>query len=121
MTTEWTTVRVGDGRELEVLRHGAADAYPLVFHCGTPNAPDEFPPLFDAVTARGWQLVAYARPGYAGSTRREGRRVADAAGDVAAILNRLGLERFVTLGWSGGGPHALACAALMADRCDAAA
>jgi pimeloyl-ACP methyl ester carboxylesterase len=119
MTSERTTVRTGDGRDLDVLRHGPADAFPLVFQCGTPNAPDEFPLLFEAVNARGWQLVAYARPGYADSSRHEGRSVADAAGDVAAILDQLGLDRFVTLGWSGGGPHALACAALLADRCDA--
>jgi pimeloyl-ACP methyl ester carboxylesterase len=92
-----------------------------VFHCGTPNAPVEFPLLTDAIVARGWQLVAYARPGYAGSTPHDGRAVADAASDVAAILDHLGLDRFVTLGWSGGGPHALACAALLPDRCRAAA
>jgi pimeloyl-ACP methyl ester carboxylesterase len=118
MTTETVTV---DGRALEVLRHGPPDAFPLVFHCGTPNAPDEFPTLFDAVTAKGWQLVAHARPGYAGSARHEGRSVADVAGDVAAILDRLDLDRFAVLGWSGGGPHALACAALLPDRCTAAA
>jgi pimeloyl-ACP methyl ester carboxylesterase len=121
MTAEPTTVHTGDGRDLEVLRHGPRSAYPLVFHVGTPNAPDDFPLLDDAVDGRGWQLIMYARPGYAGSTRREGRTVADAAADVAAILDAFGLGRFATIGWSGGGPHALACAALLADRCDAAA
>jgi pimeloyl-ACP methyl ester carboxylesterase len=119
MTTE--TVRTPDGRNLDVLRHGAPDAFPLVFHCGTPNAPAEFPQLFDAVTDRGWQLVAHARPGYAGSARHEGRSIADAASDVAAILDHIGQTEFVVLGWSGGGPHALACAALLPDRCRAAA
>jgi pimeloyl-ACP methyl ester carboxylesterase len=121
MTADRTTVRAADGRDLDVLRHGAPDAFPLVFPCGTPNAPAEFPMLFDAVDARGWQLVAHARPGYAGSSRQAGRSVADAASDVAAILDAFGLERFVTLGWSGGGPHALACAALLPGRCQAAA
>jgi pimeloyl-ACP methyl ester carboxylesterase len=117
----WVNVRTGDGRDLEVLRQGPEDGLPLVFHCGTPNAPVEFPLLADAVDARGWQLVAYSRPGYAGSTPHEGHAVADAASDVAAILDHLELDRFVTLGWSGGGPHALACAALLPDRCRAAA
>ena len=121
MTAERVTVRTPDGRDLEVMRHGPADGRPLVFHVGTPNAPDEFPLLTDALDERGWQLVAYARPGYAGSSRHEGRSVADAAADVAAILDQLGLDRFLTIGWSGGGPHALACAALLPDRCDAAA
>jgi pimeloyl-ACP methyl ester carboxylesterase len=120
MTAQRTIVQSSDGRDLDVLRHGPPDAFPLVFHCGTPNAPDEFATLFDAVDERGWQLVAHARPGYAGSARHEGRTVADVAGDVAAILDSFELERFVTLGWSGGGPHALACAALLPDRCAAA-
>ena len=120
MTAERLTVHAG-GRELEVLRHGPRNGRVVVLHVGTPNAPDEFPVLTDALDARGWQLVAYARPGYAGSSRREGRSVADAAGDVATILDHLGLDRFLTLGWSGGGPHALACAALLPDRCEAAA
>ena len=75
----------------------------------------------DAVDERGWQLISYARPGYSASTRQHGRSVADAAADVAAILDQLGLDRFLTIGRSGGGPHALACAALLPDRCDAAA
>ena len=62
----------------------------------------------------------YARPGYAGSTARPGRTVADATGDVAALLDELGAQRFVTIGWSGGGPHALACGTLLAGRCVAA-
>ena len=73
-----------------VVRHGPPDGRVLVFHVGTPNAPVAFPLLTDALDERGWQLVAYARPGYAGSTRREGRSVADAAGDIAAILDALG-------------------------------
>ena len=70
---------------------------------------------------RGWRLVGYSRPGYGESSRQPGRTVADAAADVATILDALGHDRFVVLGWSGGGPHALACAALLPDRCAAAA
>ena len=121
MTLERITVQMPDGRDLEVVRHGPADGRVLVSHVGTPSAPDEFLPLMRAVEERGWQLVSHARPGYAGSTRRPGRTVADDAADVAAVLDRLGLDRFLTLGRSGGGPHALACAALLPDRCDGAA
>ena len=63
----------------------------------------------------------YARPGYGSSTPDPGRRVAGAAADVAAVLDKLGAEQFVTAGWSGGGPHALACAALAPQRCKGAA
>jgi pimeloyl-ACP methyl ester carboxylesterase len=100
----------------------AADSgdQPLVFHWGTPSAAVWFDPLAAAAAKVGLRLVTYSRPGYAGSMARPGRSVADAADDVAAILDALGVDTFVTLGWSGGGPHALACAALLPDRCAAA-
>jgi len=73
------------------------------------------------VTARGARLICYARPGYGGSTAVPERTVADAAADSRAIMDALGVERFVTWGISGGGPHALACAALLPDWVIAAA
>ena len=86
MTTETITV---DGRDIEVVRDGSTGLFPLVFHCGTPNAPDEFPQLFDAVERKGWQLVAHARPGYAGSSRHEGRTVADIGHDGPRAIHSL--------------------------------
>jgi pimeloyl-ACP methyl ester carboxylesterase len=64
----------------------------------------------------GIRLISYDRPGYGGSTRHEGRVVADAALDVAAIADELELPKFAVVGRSGGGPHALACAAQLPDR-----
>ena len=64
-------------------------------------------------------MITYSRPGCGRSSPRRGRKVADAAGDVTAILDALGHDTFVTLGWSGGGPHALACGALLPDHCRA--
>jgi pimeloyl-ACP methyl ester carboxylesterase len=67
------------------------------------------------------RLLGYDRPGYGGSDHHPARRVADAAADVAAIADALGIERFAVEGGSGGGPHALACAALLSSRVVAAA
>ncbi len=114
-------VDLADGRHLDVLVVGPEHGRPLVFHYGTPSAAVPFPPMVDAVTRRGLRLVVYSRPGCGESTPQPGRRVADAAGDTAAVLDALGAGDFVTLGWSGGGPHALACAALLPDRCAGAA
>lgn len=114
-------VTLPNARVLEVLTAGPIGATPLVFHHGTPVAAMLFPPLVSAATEFGLRTVVYSRPGYARSTPHHGRSVADAASDVAAILDALGAERFYTLGWSGGGPHALACAALLPQRCVAAA
>jgi len=114
-------VQARDGRRLEVLTSGADDGLPLLFHTGTPGGLVAFPPMAEAEAARGLRTVMYARPGYGESTAQPGRLVADCAADVAAILDHLGADQFVTAGWSGGGPHALACAALLPDRCLAAA
>ena len=119
---DWLTVRTEDGRDLEVVRSGPPDANPLVWYGGTPTEGSEIPPhVSRAVTEGGWQVVSYSRPGYAGSTVQPDRTVADAAADTVAVLDHLGINRFVALGWSGGGPHALACAALLPGRCSAAA
>ena len=121
MTFEWTMVPTPDGRELEVMTSGPPDALPLVYITGSPTAIAEDPAMAAWSAERGWRLVGYSRPGYGESSRQPGRTVADAAADVATILDALGHDRFVVLGWSGGGPHALACAALLPDRCAAAA
>jgi pimeloyl-ACP methyl ester carboxylesterase len=66
-------------------------------------------------TRQGIRLISYDRPGYGGSTPQPGRTVADCARDVRAIASGLGIERLAVWGISGGGPHALACAALLPD------
>jgi pimeloyl-ACP methyl ester carboxylesterase len=106
---------------LEVLVSGPENGLTLVFHTGTPSGLVESGPIAGAAAARGLRTVLYARPGYGDSTPQPGRLVRDAAADVEAILARLGIDEFVTAGWSGGGPHALACAALLPVRCLAAA
>lgn len=115
---EFTRARVSvDGdRVLDVASAGADDGIPLVMHHGTPGSCLPFEPLVDAAAARGLRYVTYSRPGYGGSTRDAGRSVADCAADVARIADHLGAEHLYTLGWSGGGPHALACAALIPGR-----
>ncbi|MDR0342611.1 MAG: alpha/beta hydrolase [Nocardiopsaceae bacterium] len=121
MTEERFTVTAPDGRTLAVLTAGPADGLPFVMHNGTPGGLLALPSMTEAAAARGLRTVICARPGYGESTPRPGRRVADVADDVAAVLAALGAGEFVTLGWSGGGPHALACAVMLPGRCLAAA
>ncbi len=114
-------VEVADGRSVEVLAAPQSAGLPLLFHTGTPAGLVGYQPLLKAAAANGLRCIMYARPGYGHSDPQPGRQVADAAADVAAILDQLGAGDFVTAGWSGGGPHALACAALLPGRCRAAA
>jgi pimeloyl-ACP methyl ester carboxylesterase len=111
-----------DGRTLEAIVEGRSDGTLVVMHHGTPGSAGEiWPPHIEAATERGLRLAAYSRPGGAGSERHPGRSVADCAADAAAVADHLGADRFYTLGGSGGGPHTLACAALLPDRVIAAA
>jgi pimeloyl-ACP methyl ester carboxylesterase len=112
---------MADGRIIEFLTDGPSDGLPLVLHEGTPVGLSLYQPTVQMAAVRGLRVVLLARPGYEGSTPRPGRLVADVAGDVAEVLDALGADTFVTAGWSGGGPHALACAGLLPGRCLAAA
>lgn len=109
-------VRLPDGRRLDLRVSGPADGFPLVFHHGTPGAATPVRALERAAHARGLRLVTTSRPGYGDSSRQPGRAVVDVAADTAAVLASIGAERCLVAGWSGGGPHALACGA----RLDAA-
>ena len=108
-------IRTGDGRTLHWYA-GDEPGRPVFWLHGTPNTGALPEPLFAAARAHGLRWVGYDRPGYGGSTPAPGRAVADAAADVAAVADALGLDRFAVLGHSGGGPHALACAALLPGR-----
>jgi pimeloyl-ACP methyl ester carboxylesterase len=119
--TEQRLIVVPDGRNLEVQIAGPEGGGTLLFHDGTPGSGLPSPGMVAAVTERGFRYVSITRPGYAASTRRPGRTVADVAVDVVAVLDSLGVDRVIALGWSGGGPHCLASAALLPDRVAAAA
>ena len=111
-----TMVTARDGRRLAVEVWGAPDGVPVFLLHGTPGSRFGPRPREAFLHRAGVRLIAYDRPGYGESDRLDGRSVAHAAADVAAIADALGLDRFAVLGRSGGGPHALACAALLGRR-----
>jgi pimeloyl-ACP methyl ester carboxylesterase len=94
----------------------AADAFPLLWHHGSPQTGALLEPLIEAAAERAIRILSYGRPSYGGSSPHPGRNVASAAADVAQIADALGIGPFAVMGSSGGGPHALACAALLPDR-----
>jgi len=116
-------VRTGDGRTLRAYDAGAetADAFTLLWHHGSPHTGAPIEPLLEPARQRGIRLITYARPSYGASTPQPGRDVAAAAADAAAIADAFGVGRFAAIGASGGGPHALACGALLGDRVTAVA
>jgi pimeloyl-ACP methyl ester carboxylesterase len=121
MKTIEHTIPTMSGRLISVVESGKPDGIPvLVFH-GTPGSRLLYQDWIEDAQRRGIRLISYDRPGYGGSTPQEGRSVGSAAGDVAAIAEALALERLLLWGASGGGPHVLACAALLPDLVAAAA
>jgi len=125
MGSERRTVIVADGRKLEVLTTGEPGGYPWLWIPGSPSAAADAPRLDDLATKLDLRMVTWSRPGYGDSsprplpTRRP--RIVDDVPDIEAVLDALGIDEFVVVGWSGGGPRALACAAMLPDRCRAAA
>jgi pimeloyl-ACP methyl ester carboxylesterase len=112
-----STVAAADGRTLAYEDVGDPDGVPVFMLHGTPGCrlSGRHPDL-TRVSAAGLRLVSYDRPGYGHSSRHAGRRVVDCVADVAAIADTLGIERFAVTGGSGGGPHALAVGARLAER-----
>lgn len=113
-------IDVSDGRVVEVTDTGSTERPVVVFHSGTPVGLVPFEPLIAAAAERHVRVVNVLRPGYGRSTANPGRSVADVVSDISAVAVALGIERYVAIGHSGGGPHALACRALDGARCRAA-
>jgi pimeloyl-ACP methyl ester carboxylesterase len=106
-----------DGRTLAYRVLGDPSGAPIIhFHGTGPTCSRELAPLDGELAAAGLRVVAFNRPGYGASDPCYGRTIAGGAADAAALADHLGLDRYVTTGWSGGGPHAGALATVDASR-----
>lgn len=114
------TVESPDGRVIEVATLGDPSNPAVFFHHGTPGSASLVRTIEPLATLGQLFLVTMSRAGYGTSTRQEGRNVAACVPDTRTVLDALGIDRYAVVGWSGGGPHALACAALDTPRCIAA-
>ena len=104
------------GRDVSLRLYGPPTGLPVVCQYGSPGTSLLSPRQISAVERAGVRLLVVDRPGYGASTRRAGRRVADVVADVSTVVDDLGWDRFAIWGGSGGGPHALACAAALPQR-----
>ena len=100
--------KLKDGRELEILDNGINSDQAIIFHHGTPGHATAWLSWLDEAAAAGVRALSYSRAGYGTSDRNPGRSVISINSDIAQVLDGKGINKFVAIGWSGGGPHALA-------------
>ena len=118
MESGFGSVVRGDGRTVAYLDGGDPSGYPIIGLHGTPGCRLSRWPDDSLYAGAGVRYITTDRAGYGRSSRNRGRSVADEAADISAVADALSLSRFSIVGGSGGGPHALACAALLGDRID---
>ena len=100
--------KLKDGRELEIHDNGITSDRAIVFHHGTPGHVSMWSEWLEAAAAAGIRAFAYSRAGYGTSDRNPGRSVISVNNDIAQLLDAKGISKFVSIGWSGGGPHCIA-------------
>ncbi len=111
-----STMTLPDGRTLAYTEVGAPGGAAALYFHGAPGSRFELLSLDDAFAAVGVRVITADRPGYGSSSPHVGRTTADWADDVTALADHLGLDRFVVMGLSSGGPYTVACASLLGDR-----
>ena len=100
--------KLRDGRELEILDNGINSERAIIFHHGTPGHASAWSSWLEEAALSGIRAISYSRAGYGTSDRNPGRSVISINNDIAQILDAKNISQFVSIGWSGGGPHALA-------------
>jgi pimeloyl-ACP methyl ester carboxylesterase len=103
------------GRVLRVREAGEPGGAVVMYFHGTPGSRLDLGFGEHLAADRGVRLVTFDRPGYGGSTPAP-FGLASIAADAHAIADALGVDRFATLGMSGGGPGALAAATVSGGR-----
>jgi len=119
--SESGAMRLRDGRDLGYLEWGAPDGAALLAFHGTPGTRRQLAFEDAEATSRSLRCVCLDRPGYGLSSFHDGRTYTSWARDVEEFADRRGIGEFLVLGLSGGGPHALACAAVLGERVRATA
>ena len=110
--------KLADGRNLDLLIGAGSSQTAIIFHHGTPSCANIWKPWVEHFEKLGIRSIAYSRAGYYTSDRKVGRDIVSVNSDIAEVLDHFSIDSFVAVGWSGGGPHALA--STLDPRCKSA-
>lgn len=109
-------ITLGEGRLVTYSELGDPRAPAVFYFHGAPSSRLDLVGLDHELSQAGVRLVSPDRPGYGGSSPVPGRRLSDWPLTVASLADRLGIDRFAVIGFSSGGPYAVACAAGLPGR-----
>lgn len=113
-------IEVASGTRLGIAEFGDLTGRPIFAFHGSPSCRLNLTFVDDAARRHAVRVIAPDRWGIGLSPMADRARLVTWADDVGALADVLGIARFGVLGLSGGGPFALACAARLPDRIDAA-
>jgi pimeloyl-ACP methyl ester carboxylesterase len=109
-------VRLRDGRSLAFLDRGEPSGRPLLYFHGIPGSRLDAWGGSELVARTGVRLIGVDRPGFGNSDPSPGRTLLDWPDDVSQMADALGIKQFGVVGFSAGGPYALACGYRMPER-----
>ena len=109
-------LELNDGRKLAFAEYGSGNGIPVFHFNGSGGSRLERPADLKILTDLGIRYISVDRPGHGNSSPKHDRELLEWPQDVACIADYLDIDKFHVLGWSGGGPHALACAYVMPQR-----
>ena len=115
------TITLPHGRLLGYSECGDPNGFPVFSFHGWPGSRIQSARYDAPARALGIRIIAPERPGFGLSDFQPGRTISDWPSDMAALADRLGIDRFAVMGVSGGGPYALACGWALQERVTAIA
>lgn len=115
------TLKLSDGRHLGFAEYGSLSGKPVFFFNGSGGSRLGHPADESILSDLDIRFISTDRPGHGLSDPKPDRELLDWPNDVSELASHLSIDEFYVLGWSAGGPHALACAYKLEDRVRAGA
>ena len=110
-------IEINNGK-IGIQEYGSRNGLPIFYFHGFPGSrlDGEFLDFNQHAKDANFRIIALDRPGIGLSDYKPERKLLDWSADVQSIADVLSIETFSVVGFSGGGPYALASAFAMPHR-----